>query len=91
MIHSPAYCGSIYIGNDDIINEFVKTTIEFMLPVYVNLFNKVLCSGVLPKSWLEGVIIPIYKKSGNPADPGNYRGITKLVFVKVTVQMIMCF
>jgi len=47
-----------------------------MMPLYVKLFNVVLYSGIIPNAWTIGVIRPIYKKKGNPADPDNCRAIT---------------
>ena len=41
-------------------------------------FNCVLNTGLIPKSWLEGVMFPIYKNKGDPKDPSNYRPITIL-------------
>ena len=46
-----------------------------MLPIYVDLFNIILDSGIIPDSWLEGIIRPIHK-SGDPQNPENYRPIT---------------
>ena len=39
------------------------------------MFNYILEKQVFPKSWSEGVMIPIYKK-GDSFDPNNYRGVT---------------
>lgn len=47
-----------------------------MMPLYVKLFNVVLDSGIIHNAWTIGVIRPIYKKNGSPADPDNYRAIT---------------
>ena len=65
-------------GLDNINNEYIKSTIDVLLPVYVNLFNSILDSGEIPNDWLLGKIIPIFKNNGSPNDPANYRGITLL-------------
>ena len=38
-------------------------------------FNIILNSGIFPKSWKDGIIIPVHKQ-GNKLDVNNYRGIT---------------
>ena len=63
-------------GGDLILNEYLKSTKEIFLPVYETLFNKIFDSGILPTTWLEGSITPIYKNKGNSSDPANYRPIT---------------
>ena len=49
-----------------------------MLPIYISFFNLILETGIIPASWLEGVIKPIYKRTGDPKQPENYRPITIL-------------
>ena len=49
-----------------------------MLSVFITLFNLVLESGFIPKSWTCGFIKPIYKNKFSGADANNYRGITIL-------------
>ena len=49
-----------------------------MLPIYISFFNLILETGIIPESWLEGVIKPIYKRTGDPKQPENYRPITIL-------------
>ena len=50
-----------------------------MLPLYNSFFNlRILETGILPDSWLEGIIKPIYKDKGDPLQPQNYRPITIL-------------
>ena len=60
-------------SNDKIINEYIKYTSHIMLPVYVSFFNIVFDTGIIPESWLEGIIQPIYKNNGDPKLPENYR------------------
>ena len=65
-------------GNDRILNEYIKSTLDQMMPIYVQLFNLILDSGEYPSVWLEGIIRPIYKRSGDITKPENYRPITIL-------------
>lgn len=65
-------------GNDNILNEYIKSTAEILLPTYTAFFNLILDTGLIPEAWLEGIICPIYKGKGNPLEPSNYRPITIL-------------
>ena len=65
-------------GIDGILNEYIKCTIDLMVPLYNKLFNQVLNTGEIPEDWLTGLIIPIYKNKGSKCDTDNYRGITLL-------------
>ena len=62
-------------GEDDIINKYIKSTVNQFLPIYVNLFNLIFSSGIIPDSWLIGIIKPIYKNKGDPNNLDNYREI----------------
>ena len=55
-------------GIDEILNEFIKCSIDIMIPLYIKLFNKVLDTGEIPDDWLTGMIIPIYKNKGSKED-----------------------
>ena len=66
------------VANDNIINEYIKSSKNIMIPIYISFFNLVLDTGHIPDSWLEGIIRPIYKRNGNPLEPENYRPITIL-------------
>ena len=65
-------------SNDMILNEFLKYGAVKLLPVYVKIFNIIFESGIVPDSWSQGFICPIYKNKGDPASADNYRGITIL-------------
>jgi hypothetical protein len=42
----------------------------------VNLFNKIIQSGKIPKVFKTGILTPIHKKGKDPTLTTNYRGIT---------------
>ena len=63
-------------GVDDIVNEQIKTTVSYMLPIYVKLFNMIFDTGIILENWTIGNIKPIYKNKGDPKQPENYRPIT---------------
>ena len=65
-------------GLDSILNEHIKSTLHLMLPIYLKLFNIVLDTGIVPRAWTEGCIIPIFKNKGCKENPANYRPITLL-------------
>ena len=55
-------------GVDNIVNEQIKATNSYMLPIYVKLFNIVFEAGIIPEDWTLGNTKPIYKNKGNPKD-----------------------
>ena len=65
-------------ANDRILNEYLKCSSDKLIPIYISLFNVILDTGIIPDSWLEGIIRPIYKLGGDPTQPENYRPITIL-------------
>lgn len=76
-------------GMDNILNEHIKATANILMDRYVELFNNVLTSGVIPSEWTKGYIVPLYKNKGEKNDPNNYRGITILSCLgKVFTQVI---
>ena len=65
-------------AQDKILNEYIKSTKNLILPIYESLFNVVLDTGIIPSAWLEGTIRPIYENKGDPKSVNNYRPITIL-------------
>ena len=63
-------------GIDQIINDFFKHSPDKLIPVYANLFNIILSTGIVPDDWAISIIRPIYKNKGDDTDPNNYRGIS---------------
>ena len=62
----------------NIINEYIKTTKTSLIPIYTKFFDAILETGILPHSWLEGFIIPVFKNNGDPTDASDYQHITIL-------------
>ena len=52
----------------------IKSAVNEFMPVYPKLFNTVLKSGIMPQTWCNGIITPIFKR-GLEIDLSNYRGI----------------
>ena len=65
-------------GDDQILNEYIKSTADIMIKTYTKLFNVILDTGVIPDSWSNGVILPLFKKKSSRSNVDNYRGITIL-------------
>ena len=83
-------------AGDRILNEHIKSTVHVMLPLYVQYFNLIMETGILPDTWTTGIIKPIYKNKGDPIDPVNYRPITIVsclgkVFTSVLNERLTAF
>jgi hypothetical protein len=55
-----------------------KSTSDKMIDVYIELFNIIFETGIIPDSWLVGYIKPIYTNKGDKLDPTNFRPVTIL-------------
>jgi hypothetical protein len=53
-------------GYDRILNEYIRSTIDQCIDIYVKLFNLVFDSGFFPECWTVGIIKPLYKNKGDP-------------------------
>ena len=60
---------------DLIRNEMLKTAMQYICKPVTQAFNAIFNSCKFPKSWKDGIIIPVHKQ-GNKLDVNNYRGIT---------------
>ena len=69
-IHTHKACGA-----DDIFNEYFKHAANILVDPLEKLFNKIFESGIFPRQWSTGVIIPTNKR-GDVNEPSNYRGVT---------------
>ena len=65
-------------GDDLIINEYISSSLDSMIDIYVYLFNLIFDTGIVPESWLFGNVLPIFKNKGSKMEPTNYRPIRLL-------------
>ena len=49
---------NIAAGSGKILNEFIKTGQETLIPVITKLFNSILSSGLYPKNWNMNTLTP---------------------------------
>lgn len=62
-------------GSDFLLNEYFIESVDILVLHLCDIFNAILNSGFFPDKWMEGVIIPVYKK-GSTNCASNYRGVT---------------
>jgi hypothetical protein len=60
---------------DNISNNMIKHSQSFLIASFKKLFNSCLANGLYHRNWSEGYIT-VLLKSGDVADPNNYRGLT---------------
>ena len=63
--------------SDRIKSEMIKSSLNELMPIYLQLFNLVLKSDIMPhlaSNMVDGLITPIFK-SGTKSDLSNYRGV----------------
>ena len=53
------------------------------------LLNVCMQEGRIPKEWRMGLIVPIWKRTGDVHDPGKYRGITLLSHVLKLLERVL--
>lgn len=62
-------------AGDQMLNEYFIEASDILMSHMCDIFNAILSSGFFPEQWMEGIIIPLFKKN-DPNDVNNYRGIT---------------
>ncbi|XP_063404651.1 uncharacterized protein LOC134688110 [Mytilus trossulus] len=98
LLHSPITENEIFkciknlkngkaCGDDFVTNEYIKSTTQMFMPIYVKLFNIVFDTGKVPELWLVGNGILLYNNKGDQSDPQNYRPITIFRCMDDTVLM----
>lgn len=59
-------------GYDRILNEYIKSTIDQCIYIYVKRFNLVFDSRFFPEYWTVWILKPLNKNKGDPINPENY-------------------
>ena len=75
-------------GLDGLVPELFKAFNNELITFLTRIFNAAFCSGIFPRSWSIGSIIPIHKK-GDEKLPSNYRGITLLPIIGKLLSSIL--
>jgi exonuclease III len=80
-------------GSDGLTYEFYKLTEEKITPLLHKIFNQVLSSGALPKSWCKNLITLIPKKASNLENIDNWRPISLVnsdakIFMKILANRL---
>jgi hypothetical protein len=70
-----ALCNNRAPGVDRILNEHLKATSQFLLPIWTSLFNTLLSSIQLPPEWHISTLKVLFKGKGDAQLPSSYRGI----------------
>jgi hypothetical protein len=76
-------------GPDEIPAIVLRECRETLAWPLLLLFKKSLCSGSLPQDWRDAVVCPIYK-SGDKADPTNYRPISLTSITVKVMEKLIC-
>ena len=63
-----------------LVSEHLKYGLKPLLPLFVNIYNEIIASGIIPANFKSGIIHPIHKKAKDPTSMDNYRGITLTSF-----------
>src|SRR5580698_2192194 len=53
------------------------------------LIIKILTCGLVPSSWREALMVPIFKKKGDPMDPSNYCPISLTSSLRKTLEIVL--
>ena len=77
-------------GDDLIINEYIKSTSDQFVDIYVKLFNIIFQTGIVPESWVIGTIKPFYKNKGDKHNPKNFRPITIVSCLGKLFTAVLC-
>ena len=74
-------------GSDGLCIRVLKLSFNSISHVLLHLVNSCLVSNVIPEAWKHSLVHPIHK-SGDPADPSNYRPISIIPAITKIVERV---
>lgn len=77
-------------GSNTVVNEYIKSSINTMIPLYVKLFNLVFDIGIIPEAWLVENIKLIHKKKSSYANQQNHCPITLWSCLVKVFTSVLC-
>ena len=72
-----------------LVSEHLKYGLKPLLPLFVNIYNEIIASGIIPANFKSGIIHPIHKKAKDPTSMDNYRGITVTSFFDKLFEILL--
>jgi hypothetical protein len=76
-------------GDDGVLNEYLKSTLNELMPIYMKLFSIIFDSGKIPENWNSGILIAKFKNKGSRSDPEFYRDVTLNSYFSKTFSSIL--
>jgi hypothetical protein len=77
-------------GHDNISNDFIKLSSDYIINYLLKLFNSSLRTGKVPQDWKDAVVIPIFK-GGERSRVINYRPISLTSLVSKIMERVIKF
>ena len=75
-------------GLSGLVAEMIQATGDIGTQWIVDLCNGILNEGCILEHWNSSVVLPIYKKKGDPIECASYRGIKLLEHAMKLVERI---
>ena len=76
-------------GDGGVLNEYLKSTLNELMPIYMKLFSIIFDSNKIPENWNSGIVIAIFKNKGSRSDPEFYRDVTLNSYFSKTFSSIL--
>ena len=62
-------------GPTGVVSEMMKAAGGFGLRWMTDLINNIVKEGCIPDDWRKSILVPVYKRKGDPLVCGSYRAI----------------
>jgi len=71
-----------------LVEEMIQTTGDIGSQWILDLCNGVVKKGCIPEDWKSSVVLPFYKRKGDPMECGSYGGMKLLEHATKVVERI---